>query len=397
MLPVVLPPPVSNVAAARKYRQRKRAGEPTRARRTAAELAALEAKPLEQRTAEEKEAVRNHRKELKRKEKRNAAPASIAPPPPTRSPSPPALQLPPLPPFVAPSSSDEQLHTQDLEDILGRMLSPSPPAAVAASPSPPAHPPPSSVSQVFNTPYDPFPPSLPSASPPPAAAAASTSAAAASAMSSASKLRSSILKKRASMSVLNPNMKRREVSKGIKIGKQDIEGEGAEQEEEKEEQEEAKEKQEVNGRPENEHDEWTQAVAIRLDSFLDRASGTAGKTFGQMPHSIITARIRTNIPAWAAAVRKQGRCIGVDDKHAPGCVDNFTPATWLGRKVIEFAHWPRFARHGDFQQTLGYRLRNDTVEEFAITLSKGRFLSAACHGLETTLHAKARGIARCRR
>ena len=48
---------VQHVAAAKRSRQRKSAGQPVRKRRSAAELVALEAKPLEQRTAEEKEAV----------------------------------------------------------------------------------------------------------------------------------------------------------------------------------------------------------------------------------------------------------------------------------------------------------------------------------------------------
>jgi hypothetical protein len=40
-------------------------------------------------------------------------------------------------------------------------------------------------------------------------------------MSSASKLHSTILKRRAAMSVLHPNSKRRQASKGIKIGEQE--------------------------------------------------------------------------------------------------------------------------------------------------------------------------------
>lgn len=126
-------------------------------RRSAAELAALEMKPLEQRTEEEKEAVRYHRKELKRRKRKAntaaqapataaAAPLLVPPapsqPPPTRSPSllcdaPATFALQPVPPPVRHESL--LLSTADMEDILGRPLSPPAtlPRKLLPQPSPP--------------------------------------------------------------------------------------------------------------------------------------------------------------------------------------------------------------------------------------------------------------------
>jgi hypothetical protein len=409
-----------NAAACRLYRQRKREHQPTRKRRSASELVALDDKPLAERTDEEKESVRNHRKELKRKEKRAAAVAAVpaaavpssisAAPPPTRSPSPQrdiSAALSPLPP--APVHHDSLLlHTADLEDILGRPLTPpTMPAAAAASTAraapplsslPLPSPPPASVSPslLFDEPYDPFTsPSVSSSSAAAAAAAAaahpippapSTSAAAASAMSSASKLRSSILKKRAAMSILNPNVKRRPPPSGIKIGEQEKEDDEIEQDDTEEGTEVRLE--DMKGK-QKEEQEWESLIQTRADRMFETYLKKRGNE--RVNGEYHRARIHANIRLWINAARTRG-CTGTEDGgfHAPtGCPGPFTASSFFDH--TQFAHWKKHKRSSSGQSPSADKLYNvllrSSTDQFARYMTgpeaHGRVLWVQCHHAES--------------
>lgn len=475
--PSLAPIPIhGNVAAARRYRQRKRAGEVTRKRRSAAELAALEAKPLEQRSAEEKEAVRNHRKEVKRKTARLAAalsvpvagvPTVLPPPPPATRSSSPA----PAPPVSSIRDDSLLLNTADLDDILGRPLSPpAPPAAAAASSLPLPSPPPAamSFSPVFDTPFNAFvsPPSFysysaaaaaaPASLSPiaPAAAASSssapvpaiapsplfTSAAAAASISSASKLRSAIMKKRAAMSVLNPNTKRREASKGIKIGTQyrgedDVEEHGPHAtsklllvpqraaaraaEQQMRDCMRIEDDHDVDGgicsrpkidvwkekeklarvvalAPSEENAAWASAEKQFAESIIDVIIREVKRRKGDHCMGISSLKadtIRSNVHSWASVARLQGKCTGTADTHehaAHGlCPGSFSPSTFFLHGVVQFAHWRNHKRNNDPCELIRNRCRADDEEVFLTWIAeKGRFLYTCCHAIESARESR---------
>jgi hypothetical protein len=224
-----------NAGYAKRHRANKREGT-ARRQRTASDKAALLSRPYGELSDKEKECVRYYRKQTKKQQQQvqTAAPVVLLVPPPTRSPSPaaqrsvsprPFLSLPPAAAITAPIVVKQDsllLSTLDLEEIMGRPLSP-PPAAVDV------HAETTSTSDpVFDVPIHPshvLSPSPIAVSSSPVATSSDspcTSAAAAAAMSSCSKLRQSIIKKRKNLSVLNPNVKRREISKGIKIDEQHL-------------------------------------------------------------------------------------------------------------------------------------------------------------------------------
>lgn len=389
------------------YRKRKREGAPVGKRRSAADLAALEAKPLTERTAEEKEAVRNHRKELKRKERKAAAaavstaaaaapfPVAFSAPPPTRSASPP-------PP--SPMRHDSMLlNTADLEDILGRPVSPPivAVAAAAALPFPLPLPPPSPVSPSppFHSPYHSSTPPAASSSvaaaavsfAPPVPPMPSTSVAAASAMSSASKLKQAILKKRSAMSVLNPNVKRRaEGERGqIKIGR-----------------EEDSPKQNVSSSSSSaaaavageEVDEEEKQWEIVINNKIQAMSATNLRSNPRVGYNIAhhLQRITTNVRLWVSTARAMG-CTGTEDGglHAPGgCPGRFTPAYFFD--LTHFAHWKRYKRSNNGMSptvdTVNCRARSGCIDSFRAFMTgasaHGRVLWNVCHKVESIAQSK---------
>lgn len=402
MLQCTNAPPEPSPSRHAVYRKRKREGAPVGKRRSAADLAALEAMPLAERTAEEKEAVRNHRKELKRKERKAAGSALpvalVAAPPPTRSASPPRDASSP-----APMRDDSMLlNTADLEDILGRPLSPPNVPAAAAScssaaaalplPFPLPSPPPASISPrpLFDTSDNSFP-SPPAASSSAAAAAASysptitlaasTSAAAASAMSSCSKLKQAILKKRSAMSVPDLNVKRREVSKGIKLGAD---------EDEEVEDEDGKGDGVAAAASEKEQ-EWAAAEQAYSNKIIDIIVREVKRRKGDHCAGVSPRKadtIRANVHSWAAAARAQRACVGTEDDHqhaAHGlCPREFHPWTFFSKGVVEFAHWKAHKRNNDPNQLIRNRCKTDSNDVFVSWMAeKGRFLYVCCHAIES--------------
>ena len=445
-----------HAAAAKRSRQRKSAGQPVRKRHSAAELVALEAKPLEQRTAEEKEAVRNHRKELKRKEKAatgaaalaNAAapvPPSPAAPPPTRSPSPvPPLSLLPLtaaaptptpvpasPPLVRNDSL--LLNSADLEEILGRPLSPALPVAPAAACMLPFGLQLDSLASSLPLPSFPPPPPPP---PPPAAAASadttllellpstSSSAAAAAAMSSASKLRASVMKKRASQSMsvlLLPNAKRQTAGEQghVKIGA--IEEEPASDEDGTPALTPAYGARHRT-RPAWSHDRvllqlqadkatlaaayrnnpaWQQQVQSYADIVYARRvadiSGSKGKGH-QIDESYHRQRILQNVQHHVAEALR----LGCDEPHRPeadgGCRGAFYPLALFDGADTNFAHYKATSvrkQRGETGKThtayeLGKNIGSSPTDVFMAFRETGRMKWSACHGHESRSEATSR-------
>lgn len=379
------------------YRKRKRENLPTRHRRTAAQLAALEAKPLAERTAEEKEAVRNHRKAQQRRERAAvtslsvaaALPASITAPPPTRSASPPPRDASESSPAAdtsllpsTPTRDDSMLlNTANLDDILGRPLSPaaalrssSSSSASAAQHVSPLH------SPVYDTPLDTFS-SLPAAAcnaqplPP---AAASASAAAASAMSSGSKLRRSILRRRAAV---NLNVHKRAAAL---VADQRLQMQGEQQ-------------LLICGAVDDIHcneadaQAWAAAEKMYADSIIAATVKEVKKRRGDhcagiTPHRAFT--IRGNVHNWAKAARRQSGCSGTEhsQQHASHglCPGKFSPHTFFSPGVVEFAHWRAHKRNNDNSQLIRNRCKSDDIETFASWMDQnGRFMYICCHALET--------------
>jgi len=423
-------------------RKRKAQGGSVAPHRSAAELQRLAALPLSERSAAEKEAVRNARKREKWKEKKAAAAVAAAslpvlhipsPPPPTRSSSPQrqasaalasaaALALP------APSAvrHDSLLHTVDLEDILWRSLSPptAPVAAVASSaaaalpclplrlPSPP----PASVSPLplFDESYHPSP-SLPAAaaaaSPatvaPPIPPAPATSAAAASAMSSASKLRSSILKKRAVMSKLLPVPQRaaartaderlRTLQERKQVEEDDsIDDENSARIEVDVWKQREKLAQIVSTATADENAAWASAEKTFADSIIGVVAREVKRRRGDHCAGISSSKadtIQANVHTWASTARLQGKCTGTADTHAHAphglCPGPFSPSTFFLHGVVQFAHWKDHKRNNDPCQLIRNRCRADDNDSFVKWLAaNGRFLYACCHAIESARESR---------
>lgn len=397
---------VRHAAAAKRSRQRRAAHEPIRKRRTTAELERLAALPVHQRSAEEKEAVRNHRKQLKKQQLAVASTASALlppPPPPTRTstPSPVRASLPPpalpsssLPHVAAPSpvrSDSLFLSTLDMEDIIGQPLSSSslaPPPLLAAAST--AHPSLSASLDLLAS-LSPSPPILAASAPSAAAALSSPTAihapsllpssttAAASAMSSASKLRQAIMKKR-SMSILQPNAKRREVVKGIKLG------DGEEEEDKKEEVDEEEEKQ------------WETVINNKIQAMIasNPPHGADVKRRFAYNEAHHLERITTNVRLWVSTARTMG-CTGTEDGglHAPGgCPGRFTPSFFFD--LTHFAHWKKHKRSNNGKSlsadTVNSRARTGSVDTFRAFMTgataHGRVLWNVCHKVETIAQSK---------
>ncbi len=372
------------------YRKRKRENLLTRPRRTPAQLAALESKPLAERTTEEKEAVRNHRKVLQRRERTAvtslsvaaALPASLSAPPPTRSASPPprdasspAIADTSLP-LSAPIRDDSMLlNTTDLEDILGRPLSPAAASSSIASAAQHVSPLHMSPSPVYDTPFNPFS-SLPAAAscdtqPLPPAAAASTSAAAASAMSSGSKLKQAILKKRSAMSMIRreeDSPKQNVSSSSSSAAASAVAGKEVDEEEEK---------------------QWQ----IVINNKIKAMSATHLRSNQCVGYNVAhhLQRITTNVRLWVSTARAMG-CTGTEDGglHAPGgCPGRFTPAYFFD--LTHFAHWKRYKRSNNGMSstvdTVNCRARCGCVDRFRAFMTgvsaHGRVLWNVCHKVES--------------
>lgn len=310
------------------------------------------------------------------------------------------------------------LSSQDLEDILGRQPSPAPAAAAAASaPSPPPS------RQPLRSSTRAEPPALPS--PEPAAAASS---AAAAAMSSGSKLRAAIMNKRKNMSVLNPNVKRREPSKGIKIGTQHREEEeaaaikppppskqsptqraataGAQAARERDRAEEVAARREKwiaqhGALPDLAaqrllHPDWWAAEEAKAEQTIAKivkAEQARARVGGAGVSDSRQARIRWNTHYLGYAARQQRFCSGTekDGSHASAAFCQSTPFRpedlFSGAVAsLEFAHWERCARGGENGQLVTIQLRSKEDFDFVdFVREQGRLLRPQCHAIETYL------------
>ena len=135
---------------------------------------------------------------------------------------------------------------------------------------------------------------------------------------------------------------------------------------------------------------WDEAGETRTRIILNYRYGSSRLPIGQ-ENGRVANRVRHNVPQWINAVRKQRHCVGVGGtgEHHPACPwqspeTPFTPLDWLARGTIQFAHLAEHARKNNPYELIGQRVRSDDPEDFAVFLTKGRFCSAACHGVETS-------------
>lgn len=361
------------------YRKRKRAGGAVAAHRSAAELQRLALLPAAERTPQQQAAVRNARRAAKQKAARAARAVeavSIEPAPRSATPVWGAAQEP---------ADNPLLNTQDMEDIIGYPLAEAEqPAAAAVQPSltvvsshqsPP--------SQLFDYIHEPSPvpvhPHSPMLSPPPpliaasaAAAAASdpSSVAAAASMSSASKLRAAIMNKRKNMPLLNPDVKRQELSKGFTKSVDDNENMATVEQ------------------------EWENLIQGRAEQMM---SIYLNKRKGEKVGEVHRARIFSNVRLWINTARARG-CTGTEDGglHAPGgCPEAFTPSSFL--HSTQFAHWRKHKRSTSGQSPSADKLYNvilrSSCAQFAQYIagadSHGRVLWDQCHHVESRQQMKA--------
>lgn len=213
-------------------------------------------------------------------------------------------------------------------------------------------------------------------------------------MSSGSKLKQAILKKRAAMSVLNPNAKRREASKGIKIGTQ---YRGEEEKEEQEEQEEDKENDggEEESKKNNESDqeaEWQQLIARRADELARQfLAGSGIRLKSEEAKAKQRKRILTNVERAVRKARTEG--CGKSPFHAErGCPGPFRPEVFFDGASVQFAHHAETSRQKQAAATGKCRecflvnavaTRNQSTEIFKEMLATGCFKWAVCHAVES--------------
>jgi hypothetical protein len=274
--------------------------------------------------------------------------------------------------------------------------------------------------------------SPPLPSPPAAAAAVSSAAAIAVATSSASKLRQAVMKKRAAMNALNPNVKRRaDGERGqIKSGREEETKMGsilvpqraaARAADDKlrtlQEHKQVEEDDPFDDDENGEVDVWKQreklAQVVSTATAEENAAWTSAEnTFADSVIGVITREvqrrkgdhcvgisslkattIRANVHAWATTARLQGQCTGTADthSHAPHglCPGSFSPQTFFLHGVVQFAHWKAHKRNNDPCQLIRNRCRADDSNSFVCWLaSKGRFLYACCHAMESAQESR---------
>ena len=388
-----------NAGYAKRHRQNKAAGT-ARTLCTPAEKAALLARPYGELSNKEKDLVRYYRKAQKRMQHIEAPSAAATVAAVASS----AYLAPLLFPFLAPPSGSGL----DLESLLNRP-SPSTPLAKEAPTSVTRSP---ALSLLFDRANVPLTrsPAAAIAAPFPAlvvpASALSTSVASIPdtitlATMSASKSLPVIPRKRASenKSRLHPNMKRREVAKGIKLLDVSVDSEETENHSQYRgllafnAQRMAQADALLKEADTNLTDalltmpmEWAQAIRQRVAAFDRMKLAPVGKR-----------RVRANVVRWARTMMAQERCTGTEPTqeggglplHAPTCRGTFqlSPAM-LNSSIVEFAHWRAWKRSQNKGTTL--RLFNAASEwdeeDFKVLVqSHGRFLHIDCHALEYKL------------
>jgi hypothetical protein len=193
-------------------------------------------------------------------------------------------------------------------------------------------------------------------------------------MSSASKLRQAIMSKRKSMSVLNPDVKRRKAPGGIKMGGQEREPE----------------------QPVDEMEEklWETVIDSKVQALLATYVSSCAKQTCDRAHHL--SRITTNVRLWVSSARQAG-CTGTekDHQHAPtGCPGRFTPSTFFD--CTHFAHWKKHkvASNGKSHSTdtINTRARCSSTDTFRAFMTgataHGRVLWQGCHKVESVTQSK---------
>jgi hypothetical protein len=181
------------------------------------------------------------------------------------------------------------------------------------------------------------------------------------------------------MSILQPNAKRREVARGIKLD------DGEEEEDMKEE--------EV-----DEEEVWETVINNKIQAMvasnIPKGADVNRRFAYDEAHHL--ERITTNVRLWVSTARAMG-CTGTEDGglHAPGgCPGRFTPAYFFD--LTHFAHWRKYKRSNNGKSlsvdTVNSRARSGSVDTFRAFMAgasaHGRVLWNVCHKVESIAQSK---------